>query len=94
MQAVYDYIDGRVEAIAYINVLHSRIAFPKGSPLPHMQKMMELFKDPIIILVNIERQRVLARFLTMVASALNTKSRTAPTVAAARKMIYAARADV
>ncbi len=93
MKAVYDYIDGRVDEVAYINLMPNGLLLPKGSPLPHMQKMVDLFKDPIIIVVHANQNRVLARFLMMIGNVVARRLGQSLTIERAREMIAKARAD-
>lgn len=95
MAGVYEYIEGRVDAIAYINIWHKGLALPQGLALPHLQNMLARFNDPIIVSVDLGKISAYAHFLRILARILKRPvDRNALDVPSARQMIYQIRENV
>lgn len=88
MKGVYNFIDGRVDEVAYINIFHKGMVAPQGSALPHFQNMLKRFNNPIIVWVDLAPMPAYTRFMKILTRILKQPDdRSAPDVPSARHMI-------
>ncbi|MEL6273242.1 MAG: hypothetical protein AAFV33_00585 [Chloroflexota bacterium] len=87
LEAIYDFIDGQVDGMDYINIWHRRITLPAGKPTTHYQNMIGQFNSPFIVTVDYSRNRVMQRLLLLVRGILKLNVTFAPDVETARDMI-------